>query len=487
MVIRMADGRSTAIDYRETAPARAARTMYLDKAGKVIPNLSLVGHRAVGVPGTVAGLELAQKRYGKLKWHDIVEPARRLAESGFIVTHGMANSLRREKSLSQFPESRRIFQKNGYYYKEGEIFKQPDLASTLKRIQVQGPREFYEGQTAKLLVREMADHGGLITMRDLQNYRPVERKPLRGVYRGYEVITMPPPSSGGIVLLEMLNILEHYNLTESGYNSSRTNHLLIEAMRLAFADRSEYMGDPDFVKIPTQGLIDKIYAHGLSKKINLQQAAPVGTIKHGNLLVPESYQTTHFSIVDGAGNAVSNTYTLNTGFGSGVTVKGAGLLLNNEMDDFTSKPGVPNVFGLIQGEKNAIAPRKRPLSSMTPTIIVKNNKLFLVIGSPGGPTIINTVLQVILNIIDHRMNLAQAIAAPRLHHQWLPDRINAESYALPKDVMNALKSMGHAFSADSGIPGVYWGDAEGVEIEMGSGGRLGASDPRSPDAGTIGY
>lgn len=486
MLIRMADGRSVAVDYRETAPGLASETMYLDKAGEVIPNASLVGYRAVGVPGTVAGLALAQKKYGMLKWKDVLEPACRLAEQGFIVSHALAQSLQSERVLGQFPESRRIFLKGGTFYKEGELFKQPDLAATLRRLQKYGPREFYEGRTAQLLVKEMQAHGGLIRLNDLKTYKAVERKPLKGTYRGYDIITMPPPSSGGIALLEILNILERYNLSEMGYNAAQTNHLVIEAMRRAFADRAEFLGDPDFVKVPVTGLTAKAYATQVSKTILAQQATPSDQIGHGQPAGYESPQTTHFSVVDKAGNAVSNTYTLNTGYGSGVTVTGAGFLLNNEMDDFTSKPGVPNGFGLIQGKTNAIAPRKRPLSSMTPTILVKNGKLFMVIGSPGGPTIITTVLQVILNVVDHRMNIAQAIAAPRLHHQWLPDQIAAEAYALPKEVLDALKAMGHVFADRAGKQGVYWGDAEGILIEPTSKDRMGASDPRSPDAQAIG-
>ena len=298
---------------------------------------------------------------------------------------------------------------------------------------------------------------------------------------------MPPPSSGGIALLEMLNILEGYDLGRMGYNSSRTDHLMIEAMRRAFADRAEFLGDPDFVKVPLKGLTAKAYAADLARAIDPQHATPVGQVGHGQPPGYESPQTTHFSVVDGAGNAVSNTYTLNTGYGSGVTVTGAGFLLNNEMDDFTGKPGVPNGFGLIQGEANTIAPYKRPLSSMTPTILAKNGKLFLVIGSPGGPAIINTVLQVILNVVDHNMNLAQAIAAPRLHHQWLPDQIRAETYALPQDVLAALKAMGHTFAESAGKQAIYWGDAEGILIDLRSGDLMGASDPRSPDAAARGY
>jgi gamma-glutamyltranspeptidase/glutathione hydrolase len=487
MLIRLADGRAVAIDYRETAPAAARRTMYLDAAGNVIPEASLVGYRAAGVPGTVAGLGLAQQKYGILKWSEVVEPARRLAAQGFRVSYSLAQSLRHTQNLARFPESKRIFLKDGRYYQEGDIFKQPELAATLQRIQEQGPREFYTGDTAQRIIEDEQSNGGLITKTDLEYYHAVEREPLRGSYRGYDVLTMPPPSSGGAALLEMLNILEPHDLAAMGYNASPADHLLIEAMRRAFADRAEFMGDPDFVKVPVKGLISKQYAAEAAKTIDPRHATPSAQIGHGKPPAYESPQTTHFSVVDAAGNAISNTYTLNMGYGSCATVRGAGFLLNDEMDDFTSKPGVPNGFGLIQGEANAIGPRKRPLSSMTPTILTRNGKLFLVIGSPGGPTIINTVLQVISNVVDHGMDLAQAIAAPRLHHQWLPDEVRAEPFALPKDVLEALQGMGHKIKQPDGAHGERMGDAEGILLDLATGARLGASDPRSPDAAAIGY
>ena len=487
MLIRLADGTTTAIDYRETAPNAASQTMYLDAAGNVVPDLSLVGYRASGVPGTVAGLALAQQKYGVLRWRDVVEPARLLAAQGFVISPTMARSLRAEKSLAQCVESRRVFLKNGEFYKAGDLFKQPALAATLRRLQVQGPREFYEGLTAQMIAADMKAHGGLITRADLKNYKAVEREPLRGTYRGCDIVTMPPPSSGGIALLEMLNILEPHDLAGLGVRTAPTDHLLIEAMRRAFADRAEFLGDPDFVRVPTQGLISKTYAAEVAKTLDLHHATPSSDIGHGKPLAYESPQTTHFSVVDAAGNAVSNTYTLNMGYGSGVTVRGAGFLLNDEMDDFTSKPGVPNGFGLIQGETNAIQPHKRPLSSMTPTLVVRDGKLFMVIGSPGGPTIINTVLQTISNVVDHGMNIAQSIAAPRLHHQWLPDRVQAETDALSPGVLAELLKMGHVFAPNAGKPGVHWGDAEGILIDPKTGTRLGASDPRSSGAAAVGY
>ncbi len=497
MIIRMADGRTSAIDYREIAPSLASRDMYLDKDGKVIPKSSTVGYLAVGVPGTVAGLALALEKYGSMKWADLVAPAHKLALEGFPVSYELANLLSTNKDLvarfpsgstgprdllNQFPESKKIFLKNGEYYQPGEILKQPELAKTLERLQTEGPAEFYQGRTADLIVEDMKKHGGIITKEDLKNYRPVIREPLKGSYRGYEIITMPPPSSGGIALIEMLNILETFDLSALGFNSMERNHLIIESMRLAFADRAEFLGDPDFVKVPSRELTSKKYAEELRKFIKSSKANTSKEIKAGQALRYESDSTTHFSVVDKMGNAVSNTYTLNGGYGSGATVTGAGFLLNNEMDDFASKVGVPNDYGLIQGNANSIAASKRPLSSMTPTILVKDGKLFLVIGSPGGPTIINTVLQVIINVIDHNMNIQQAIDAPRFHHQWLPDAVVVEPYGFSSDLINLLKAKGHNFSEKSG----YIGNAQGVMVDK-TGIRLGGSDSRGADSAAIGH
>ncbi len=489
MVIRMADGRSTTIDYRETAPAGARATMYLDPAGSVLPKASLVGYRAVGVPGTVAGLALAQHKYGRLPWRDVVEPARRLAAGGFPVSPRFARSLRDAAGLlAPFPESRRVFLKSGSFYKTGERFRQPDLARTLARLETRGPREFYTGRTAALLADDMAAHGGLVTRADLAGYRAVERKPLTGTYRGYALITMPPPSSGGVALLEMLHILERYDLQRLGAGTVPTDHLLIEAMRRAFADRAEFGGDPDFVRVPVRALTSQAYADARARTIDPDRATPSARIGHGDPVAYESPQTTHFSVVDAQGDAVSNTYTLNFSYGCGVSVPGAGFLLNDEMDDFASKPGTPNGFGLLQGSRNAIAPRKRPLSSMTPTIVTRAGRVFLVIGSPGGPTIINTVLQVLSNVIDHRMSLQAAIDAPRLHHQWMPDEVHYEIGALPPAVRSGLQSQGHVLAARPGANGSpRWGDAEGVLIDPQTRLREGASDPRNADARAVGY
>jgi gamma-glutamyltranspeptidase/glutathione hydrolase len=475
MMIRRATGETEVIDYRERAPLAAHRDMYLDEKGNVVEDLSTVGYKAVGVPGTVAGLSLALKRHGKMRWADVIEPARRLAAEGFIVNYHTARSLRGSANLlAKFPDSRRIFLRDGRYYEEGERLVQPELAATLARLKIEGPREFYEGQTARLIAADMKASGGIITERDLKEYEPTVRQPLKGTYRGYEILTMPPPSSGGAVLLEMLNMLETFKLDDMQAGSSDYLHLLIEVQRRAFADRAEYMGDADFVKVPVEGLTSKKYASELVRTINAEKATPSSDIKAGNPTAYEPANTTHYTVVDSEGNVVSNTYTLNNSYGSGVTARGTGILLNNEMDDFTSKPGVPNAYGLLQGEANAIAPRKRPLSAMTPTIVLQDGKLFFAVGSPGGPTIINTVLQVLVNVIDFKMNLQQAIDYPRIHHQWMPDSVRWEPYGLNKDTRAALLKRGHTFAERPG----YMGDAEGIMIEPKTGMRLGASDPR---------
>ncbi len=483
MLIRMSDGRCAAIDYRETAPAAATRDMYLNGKGEVVPGASTVGHRAVGVPGSVAGFALAQEKFGSMKWADVVEPARRLASDGFTVSRALAEDLREAKVLAQFAESRRIFLNNGKFLDEGDTWRQPELAETLARLKERGPREFYEGRTAQLIVDEMKAGGGLMTLQDLQSYRPVIREPLRGTYRGYEIISMPPPSSGGVALIEMLNMLERHDVAALSHDTSTKYHLLIEVMRRAFADRAEFMGDPDAVKIPVRGLISKEYAAHLAASIDLQRATPSGDVRHGDPVLYESPQTTHYSIVDAAGNAVANTYTLNTAYGSGVTVRGAGFLLNNEMDDFTSKPGVPNAYGLIQSERNTISPGKRPLSSMAPTILLKDGRLFLVVGTPGGPTIISTVLQVIVNVIDHGMSIGRAVETPRIHHQWLPDRVDWEPSGIVRDVREALDKAGHKLAPKE----KFLGDVQGIMVDLSTGTRWGASDPRGGTGAALGY
>ena len=482
MLIRKADGTTEAIDYRERGPLAATRDMYLDAQGNVIKGASTEGYKAVGVPGTVAGLMLAHKRHGKLSWAQLVEPSVKLAREGFEVGHHLARSLRYQTTIDKlqpWAESRRIYQRNGRYYEMGERFTQPELAATLARIQA-NPRDFYEGETAKKIVADMKANGGIITAEDLRTYEPTLRKPLSGTYRGYEILTMPPPSSGGIALLEMLNILEAYDLKAMGWHSSKHVHHLAEAMRRAFADRAQFLGDTDFVKVPVSALISDRYAEERRKSIDAERASSSREAGAGNPAPYESPDTTHFTIVDADGNVVSNTYTLNDSYGSGVTAKGTGVLLNNEMDDFTSKVGVPNDYGLMQGEANAIAPKKRPLSSMTPTIVLKDGKVAFAIGSPGGPTIINTVLQVIVNMVDFGMDIQQAIDAPRYHHQWMPDQLYWEEFGVSPDTRAALERMGHKFRdipGSSRNPGEI-GDAHGIAIDPKSGLRLGASDPR---------
>ncbi len=488
MMIHLKDGRTTAIDYREMAPAAATRDIYLDKNGKLIEGEggSLVGYRAAGVPGTVRGMELALKKYGsgKLIWSQLIEPARRLAADGFIVNRTLARSLRgNDDYLSQYEETKRIYLKGGKFYEEGELFRQPDLAGTFARLQRSGPNEFYEGQTARLIVADMKRHNGLMTLADLGGYVAKEREPLRGTYRGYQVISMPPPSSGGAVLIEMLNILEGYDLKKIDASSSDRYHLMTEAMRRAFADRAEYMGDADFVKVPIAGLTNKAYAEQLRSTINPQRASASAEVRAGRPVGYESEETTHFTVVDAAGNAVANTYTLNNSYGSAAVAKGTGLVLNDEMDDFAAKPGTANMYGLIQGERNAVAPRKRPLSAMTPTFVLRQDgSLWFTVGSPGGPTIINTVLCVITNVVDYGMNIQEAIDAPRIHHQWLPDEIVFEPYGLSGDTQEALSSRGHKLSKPR-----YLGDAEGIMIEEKTGIRLGATDPRRSDGLAVGY
>jgi gamma-glutamyltranspeptidase / glutathione hydrolase len=489
MVIRLADGKATTIDYREMAPGAAHRNVYLDAQGNYIRGSSTFGHRAAGVPGTVAGLAYALEKYGKLKWAEVAEPAHKLAAEGFQVSSQLERSLKGEsKMLSLFPETKRIFLRNGKPYEAGEIFQQPELAAVFERMINEGPTEFYQGETAKLIEASMRRAGNgkaWMTVEDLKNYKPIEREPLRAKYRGHEIITMGPPSSGGIALIEMLNILERYDLKSMGAGSSKAIHLMVEAMRRAFADRAHYLGDTDFVKVPVAGLISRKYADKLAQTIDLNRAS--AKIGHGDPLPHESEETTHYTVVDKEGNAVSNTYTLNDSYGNKITVEGAGFLLNNEMDDFAAKPGTPNFYRLIQGEANAVAARKRPLSAMTPTIVLKNGKLWFALGSPGGPTIINTVAQTIINVVDHGMNIQQAIDYPRVHHQWMPDEIRYEPFGLSPDTIDRLKQMGHHVTLNTvnGFPR-YIGDAEAVMIEGMTGARLGASDPRR-DGRAVGY
>lgn len=491
MMIRLKDGRTTAIDYREMAPLGATRNIYLNDKGELIKGegSSTLGYRAAGVPGTVRGMELALKKYGsgKISWAELVEPARRLAFEGFPVSFNFARSLREAgDTLAKYDDSRRIFLNDGKFFREGDVLRQPELAATLQRLKRRGPREFYEGETARLIVKDMRRHNGLMTLQDLRGYVAKERQPVRGSYRGFEIISMPPPSSGGVILLEMLNILEGYDLKSMGWASSRATHLLAETMRRAFADRAEYMGDTDFVRVPVAGLIDKAYAAKIRSTIDLKRATPSMDVRAGEPAGYESGETTHFTVVDREGNAVANTYTLNESYGSKATAKGTGVLLNNEMDDFAAKPGVPNTYGLIQGERNSVAPRKRPLSAMTPTFVIKpGGTLWFAVGSPGGPRIINAVFQIIVNVIDFGMNIQQAIDAPRIHQQWLPDEVVYEPYGISHDTRKVLEEMGHRLKlttekeSKTGSQLRFMGDAQGVMIEDGTGVRLGASDARN--------
>ncbi len=490
MVIRKADSTTTTVDYREMAPAAAYRNVYLNEKGEYIKESSTFGHLAAGVPGTVAGMAYALEKYGTMKWADVAEPARKLAADGFPVWYQLETSLRAgSRQLARNPESNRIFLRNGKPYETDEIFKQPDLAATFERMIKNGPREFYEGKTAQLIEDSMkranakTGKGQLwMTVADLKNYKPVERTPLRGKYRGHEIITMPPPSSGGIAMLEMLNILERYDLKKAGAGSAQSIHLMIEAMRRAFADRAEFLGDPDFVKVPMAGLTSRTYADKLAATIEPNRASTSEHIKHGNPAPYESEQTTHFTVVDKDGNVATNTYTLNGSYGCHVTVEGAGFLLNNEMDDLAPEPGKANMYGLIQSEANAVAAGKRPLSSMTPTIVLKDGKFWFALGSPGGPTIINTVMQTIINVVDHGMNIQQAIDWPRFHHQWMPDEIRYEPFGISPDTMQKLTSMGHKFADRPG----NMGDCEAVMVEDKSGVRLGGNDSRA-NGKSVGY
>ena len=473
-------GKDVAIDFREIAPAKASRDMYLDNQGNVIDGKSLFTHDASGVPGTVAGMEYALKKWGTMPLSKVLEPAIKLADKGFIVSDVLAQTLKEEKStLGKWSASKAIFFKNGEPLKSGDLLVQKDLAKSLRLIAKQGAKAFYQGEIATKIAKEMQSHGGTMTLEDLKAYKVVERQPIIGDYRGYKVVTMPPPSSGGVHLIEILNMLEHYPIKEDGVNSAKNIHHMAESMKLAYADRSEYLGDPDFVKIPVTGLTSKAYANELVKTIDDNKARLSSDIKPGKPQPYESDQTTHFSVMDKAGNAAAVTYTLNLNFGSGIVVEGTGILLNNEMDDFSVKPGVPNAFGLVGGAANAIEAKKRPLSSMTPTIVMKNNKPWLVTGSPGGARIITTVLQSVVNTIDHEMNPAEAIITPRVHHQWLPDELRVEEGISP-DTIKLLQDKGHKVVTKAPMGRIQI-------IQADDSGFYGYSDPRNPDGKTLGF
>ena len=501
MLVRMADGKTHFLDYREKAPAAATRDMYLDAQGNVIPGASEIGYKAIAVPGSVAGLTYAEKKYGKLTLKQVMAPAIKLARDGFALTWGEAADFH-DSHLAQFPESRRVFQRNGDYYKSGEIFRQPDLARTLERIAA-NPDDFYHGSLAQEIAAAMQKGGGLITADDLAHYEVKEREPVRGTYRGYEVISAPPPSSGGTVLIESLNILEGYNLGQMENRSAESIHFTVEAFRRAFFDRAEFMGDPDFSRIPVAQLLDKKYAAAWRESIDPEHASPSKELKrpaifseleqyaesHPPAHAPhEGNHTTHYSVLDAEGNAVAVTTTINDWFGSRVTADGLGFLLNDEMDDFSAKPGVPNSDGLIQADANAIGPGKRPLSSMTPTIVVHDGKTAMVLGSPGSSKIITTVANVLMGVVDYKLNLQEAVNAPRFHNQWLPDVVNVEKSFFP-DTLNILHKMGYSvqigLEKNGGSP--YWSDAECIAVDEKTGIRLGAPDGRNSNGKAVGY
>ncbi len=476
-----ASAETVAIDYREKSGGAAFRDMFLGDEGEADPEKSRFSGLAIGVPGTVAGMALALERYGTISLAEALEPASELAEQGIVVTPDLADSLTDAKErLQQWPSSAKIFYKeDGAPYEPGEILVQSDLAASLRLLADRGPGAFYGGPIGDKIVAEVGRAGGHLSIDDLRGYEAVVRAPVRGDYRGYEIVSMPPPSSGGVHIVQILNTLEGYPIGFLGAGSAETIHLMAEAMKLAYADRSEYLGDPDLVDVPVAALTSQAYAEHLRDLLNRNRARPAKDIEPGDLSPYESTQTTHFSIVDAAGNAVANTYTINFGYGTGLVAEGTGILLNNELDDFSAKPGVPNAYGLIGGDANAVAPNKRPLSSMSPTIVLSDGKPFLVTGSPGGSRIITTTLQIIMNVIDHGMNVAEATYAPRIHHQWLPDELRVED-GLSPDTIRLLEHKGHAVAVE---------DAMGAtqSIMVTADGRFGSSDPRRPGALTLGY
>ena len=520
MLIRMHTGQAHFLDYREKAPAAATADMYLDAQKNVIPGLSTLGYKAIGVPGTVAGLVYAEKTYGKLTLAKVMAPAIKLATEGCILPEEVADNIRTARNLARFPESRHLYQRDGNFYKPGDRMVQPELAATLKRIAAD-PTTFYKGSMAAEIAASIQKGGGLITTADLAAYQVKDRAPLTGSYRGYDIVTAPPPSSGGIVLLEILNILSGYDLAHTGndvvdalskslknvtaydmaHAGDRTPqqvHLIVEAFRRAYMDRGDYLGDPDFVPMPLKQMADPDYAAAWRATIDPLKPSPSATLARPAGFMPpppkvesspESTQTTHFSVVDAEGNAVASTYTLNSYFGSGVTAGSLGFVLNNEMDDFTSKVGVPNLYDLIQGPANAIAPGKRPLSAMTPTIVLKDGKPLLVLGSPGGATIITTVANDIISILDNGLNVQQAADAPRFHHQYLPDAIQVEK-AFSLNVLDKLKAAGYTVTrtneADEHNPGV-WGSSEMIYIDPKTHTLMGGDDQRHKFGKAAGY
>ena len=495
MLIRLADGQTHFLDFREKAPAAATPTMYQDASGRVIPHLSTLGYKASGVPGSVKGLVYAEQHFGKLDLARVMAPAIRLAREGFALSWGDAHAMSADANLAKFADSRRIFQNGGRGWQPGDIFRQPELAHTLERI-VAHPDDFYTGAMAREIAAFVQQGGGIITAEDLSHYEVKDRQPVRGTYRGLEIISAPPPSSGGIALIETLNILEGFDLKASGRDSAQSIHLISEAYRRAFYDRAVFLGDPDFNGAPVDDLLDKRYAAAWRSSIQPERPSSSEALARPNNFPaleryaaehplarqsPSPTDTTHYSVVDPAGNAVAVTTTLNGFFGSRVTIGSLGFLLNNEMDDFAAKVGVPNMFGLIQGSANAVAPNKRPLSTMTPTIVVKDGKPWLLLGSPGGPTIITTVANILIGVVDYGLDIQEAVDAPRFHQQWLPDRIMLERDRFSPDTVHLLESEGNAL-AWGGI-----GDGECIEIDAATGERLGASDFRNETGMAVGF
>jgi len=494
MTIRMKDGKTTFLDFRERAPLAATKTMYLDAKGDIVPRASLDGYLAVGTPGSVMGFETAREKYGTRKREELIAPALKYAKEGFTLEQGDAASFATgAKRLAKDDEAAKIFLKaGGSPYVSGEKLVQPDLAAVLQSISEKGPDAFYKGAPAEAIVKASQAKGGILAKEDFEQYKVRELKPIECNYRGYDIISSPPPSSGGVIICEILNVLEGYPLSYLGYGSAEAVHIMVEAMRYAYVDRNAALGDPDFIDNPVSKLLDRSYAASIRAKIDPYRAGTSANLKP--LGGKESTETTHYSVIDDEGNAVAVTYTLNGSFGAGVVAPGTGVLLNNEMDDFTSKPGVPNLYGLVQGEANAIAPKKTPLSSMSPTIVTKDGKPFMVIGSPGGSRIITITLEAIINVVDFGMDISQAVNAPRIHHQWQPDTVYLEPYALSPDTEKALAAMGYKFDGGNNTP--VWGQAAGIlvggkslaAIEKGGGARYnGAMDSRATEGSANGY
>lgn len=482
MLVHLAkENKTIAIDYREMAPSKAKKDIFLDENGDAVQKLSREHGLAVGVPGTVMGMSLALEKYGTMSLAQVTAPAIKMAQEGISITPDLAQSLAGlKRRMAQWPTTAAIFYKNdGSDYQVGDILKQPELAHSLRLIAEKGTKGFYEGETAVKIVNAVQDAGGIMTLDDLKHYKVVEREPVRGEYRGYQVVSMPPPSSGGVHIIQMLNVLQQFPIDKLGHNTAQTIHLMAETMKYAYSDRSEYLGDPDFYKVPVNALTNADYAQKIASKIAINKTTPSSEIKPGKLAPYESDQTTHFSVVDKWGNAVSNTYTLNFSYGSGLVAKGTGILLNNEMDDFSAKPGVPNGYGLVGGDANAVEGNKRPLSSMSPTIVMKDGKAFLITGSPGGSRIITTTLQIIMNVIDHGLNIAEASYAARVHHQWQPDELRVES-SVNRDTISLLEAKGHKVTVQSAM-----GSTQSIMVT--EQGIFGASDPRHSGSEAVGY